>query len=75
MYLRRVQRQYKDKSYSHYLLVECVQTPKGPRQRIVCSLGDLKPKPLQEWLRILEHAVDSLKAANVPVKRNSATTL
>ena len=72
MYLRKVQRHYKEKVYAHYLLVESLHTSKGPRQRIVCSLGDLRPKPAKEWLRTLEHAVDALRALTVAPKGASS---
>ncbi|MDQ7784926.1 MAG: hypothetical protein RDU20_18730 [Desulfomonilaceae bacterium] len=42
---------YKDKSYTNYQLVESVRTPKGPRQNVICSLGDLGPRPAVDWLR------------------------
>src|SRR5712672_3461103 len=29
-----------------------VLTPKGPRQKIICSLGDLRPRPRAEWLEL-----------------------
>jgi len=61
VYLRKVERHYKDKLYVHYLLVQSVYTPKGPRQRIVCSLGDLRPKPAAAWLALLQRAVASLE--------------
>jgi hypothetical protein len=32
--------------------VESVATPKGPRQKTICSLGDLSPRPREEWLKI-----------------------
>jgi hypothetical protein len=60
MYIRRSTRTYKGKTYTNYVLVESVLTPKGPRQRTVCSLGDLKPRPHKEWLalaRKLENAL------------------
>jgi transposase len=60
MYIRRSTRIYKGKTYVNYVLVESVLTPKGPRQRTVCSLGDLKPRPQAEWLdlaRKLENAL------------------
>ena len=41
MYLRRTTRRVGDKTYQNYLLVESVATPKGPRQRVICSLGAL----------------------------------
>jgi len=34
-----------------------VYTPKGPRQRTVCSLGDLKPRSRAQWLK-LAHKVE-----------------
>jgi transposase len=60
MYIRRSTRTYKGKTYTNYVLVESVLTAKGPRQRTVCSLGDLKPRPHKEWLalaRKLENAL------------------
>lgn len=60
MYIRKSTRTYKDKTYTNYLLVESVQTPKGPRQRIICSLGSMEPGPAEEWLglaRKLESAL------------------
>ena len=52
MYIRRTSRRYKDKTYTNYLLVESVSTPKGPRQKVICSLGDLSPRPAREWLAL-----------------------
>jgi len=60
MYIRRSTRTYKGKTYTSYLLVESVQTPKGPRQKTICSLGDLSPRPREEWLKLahkLGHAL------------------
>ena len=57
MYIRRSVRR---KTYTNYVLVEAVQTPKGPRQKTICSLGDLSPRPREEWLKLahkLEHAL------------------
>jgi transposase len=50
MYLRRTTRRVGDKTYQNYLLVESVATPKGPRQRVICSLGALAPAPKDAWL-------------------------
>ena len=58
MYLRKSIRKYKDVTYTNYLLVESVQTPKGPRQRTICSLGNLEPGPPEEWLA-LAHRLES----------------
>src|SRR5919106_5728865 len=52
MYIRKAARTYKGKTYVNYCLVESVLTPKGPRQKIICSLGDLSPRPKQEWLAL-----------------------
>jgi transposase len=60
MYLRRTTRSYKGRTYTNYQLVESVRTPDGPRQRTICSLGDLGPGSAEEWLkraRQLEHAL------------------
>lgn len=58
MYLRKSIRKYKDITYSNYLLVESVHTPKGPRQRTICSLGNLEPAPAEDWLA-LAHRLES----------------
>ena len=52
MYIRKAWRTHKGKTYTNYLLVESALTPKGPRQKVVCSLGDLSPRPKQEWLAL-----------------------
>ncbi|MGH7428519.1 MAG: IS1634 family transposase [Candidatus Methylomirabilaceae bacterium] len=49
MYIRKTVRTYKDRTYTGYLLVESVATPQGPRQRTICSLGDLSPGPRAKW--------------------------
>ena|ERR671922_1929371 len=49
MYMRKTTKISKGKTYTHYLLVESVHPPKGPRQRTVCSLGSLGPGPLEQW--------------------------
>jgi transposase len=50
MYLRRTTRRVGGSTYHNYLLVESVATLKGPRQRVICSLGPLAPGPKDEWL-------------------------
>jgi transposase len=60
MFLRRSIRTYKGKTYTNYQLVESVRTPNGPRQRTICSLGDLGPGSRETWVkraRKLEHAI------------------
>ena len=58
MYIRKASRTYKGKTYSNYLLVESILAPKGPRQKVICSLGDLSPRPKQDWLA-LAHKLES----------------
>jgi len=58
MYLRKSIRKYKNTTYTNYLLVESIHTPKGPRQRTICSLGNLEPAPPEEWLA-LAHRLES----------------
>jgi len=50
MYLRTTTRTHKGTTYTNHLLVESVHTPKGPRQRTICSLGSLEPAPAEQWL-------------------------
>jgi len=52
MYIRKTTRSYKGKTYTNHLLVESVQTPHGPRQRTICSLGSLEPAPSEQWLAL-----------------------
>jgi transposase len=58
MYLRKTTRIYKGKTYTNHLLVQSVQTPKGPRQRTICSLGSLEAAPAEDWLA-LAHKLES----------------
>jgi len=60
MYIRKSTRQYKNKTYTNYLLVESLHTEKGPRQKTVCSLGDLSPRPRKEWLALARKLEDAL---------------
>src|SRR5262245_32921592 len=61
MYIRRSTRTYKGKTYTNHLLVESVQTPKGPRQRTICSLGSLEPGPVEDWLGLAHKLQSALR--------------
>ena len=61
MYIRKTQKTVQGNTYTNYLLVESVATAKGPRQRTICSLGDLSPRPASEWLK-LAHKVEQALA-------------
>jgi transposase len=52
MYIRKSSRTHKGKTYVNHVLVESVLTPKGPRQKVICSLGDLRPRPQADWLAL-----------------------
>lgn len=53
MFLRKKTKKQNGKTYTYHQLVESYHTPKGPRQRVVASLGDLSPRPREEWLRLI----------------------
>lgn len=61
MYIRKSISIQRGKTYKNYLLVESVSTPRGPRQKTVCSLGDLSPRPAGQWLK-LAHKIESALA-------------
>jgi len=61
MYIRKTTKKVKDKTYENYLLVQSVMTPKGPRQKTICSLGHLKPRPRKEWLLLAQKVETALK--------------
>src|SRR3972149_4961002 len=50
MYFRRTTRRVGGTTYHNYLLAESAAPPKGPRQRVICSLGTLAPGPKEAWL-------------------------
>ena len=60
MYIRKSIRSYKGRTYTNYVLVESLATPKGPRQRTVCSLGDLSPRPRADWLKLARKIEDAV---------------
>jgi transposase len=49
MYIRRTTKLVRGRAYDTYLLVESVQTDRGPRQRTICSLGSVPPAPSEHW--------------------------
>jgi len=60
MYIRKSIRSYKGTTYTNYVLVESVHTANGPRQRTICSLGDLSPRPAADWLKLARKIEDAL---------------
>lgn len=73
MYIRKASRTYKGKTYSNHLLVESISTPKGPRQRVICSLGDLSPRPKQDWLA-LAHKLQAALSGQQELVRSPGNT-
>ena len=61
MYIRKTNKSHNGKSYTNYLLVESLHTPKGPRQHIICSLGSLAPAPREQWLHLAHRLEASLQ--------------
>lgn len=60
MYIRKSSRVHNGKTYTNHLLVESVMTLKGPRQKTICSLGDLGPRPREDWLKLARKMEDAL---------------
>jgi transposase len=57
MFIKPTKKKVGDKTYVNHVLVESVATPKGPRHRVVCSLGSLAPAPAEAWLA-LAHKIE-----------------
>ena len=60
MYIRKSKRKHGGKVYTSYSLVESYRTEKGPRQRTICSLGDLKARSRKSWLKLIHRVEDEL---------------
>ena len=77
MYIRKTTRTYKGKRYTNHLLVESVQTPKGPRQRTICSLGKLAPGPREQWLALAHKLQAALRGQESlePLDENARAVL
>ena len=57
MFIRANNNKVRGKVYTNYLLVESIHTPKGPRQKVICSLGNMKPAPAEHW-RLLAKKIE-----------------
>jgi hypothetical protein len=52
LFIKRTKRTLRGKTYTNHLLVESVATERGPRHRVVCSLGSLAvPRHGFSWER------------------------
>jgi transposase len=54
MFLRPHTRNKDGKDHTYWSLVETVRTPSGPRQRILCYLGELNSSAQARWLKTIE---------------------
>jgi transposase len=70
MFIKPTKKTVGDKTYVNHVLVESVATPKGPRHRVVCSLGSLAPAPAAEWLA-LAHKIDAALTGQQPLVRDA----
>ena len=68
MFIRKKKGVYKDKIYINYQLVESVRTPNGPRQKVICSLGNLKGRTQKEWLELARKVESRIKRPSVKEK-------
>jgi hypothetical protein len=60
MNIRKSIRSYHGRTYTNYVLVESVHTPKGPRQKTICSLERIAQRRLVKPVKI-NQAIGRLK--------------
>jgi transposase len=60
VFIRKCTKTVKGKKYVNHLLVESMNTPQGPRQRVICSLGNLDPGPAEKWVRVAKNIENAL---------------
>jgi transposase len=60
MFIKKTAKRVKGKTYVNHLLVESVATPNGPRHKVICSLGSLKPAPEADWVALARRVEASL---------------
>jgi hypothetical protein len=59
LFIKCTKRTLRGKTYTNHLLVESIATERGPRHRLVCSLGSFGPAPKgsgSNWLIIFKSA-------------------
>lgn len=74
MFIRKTTKRYKDKTYTNYLVVETVSTPQGPRQRTICSLGNLAPAPPSKWPGLMSRVEAALSGQACLEEEDSLVT-
>lgn len=66
MFIKRTSKTIKGTRYDNYLLVESVNTPKGPRHKVICSLGNLGAGSADKWLEVA-HKVQRSLSGQLPL--------
>lgn len=67
MFIKKTTKRSGGKTYVNHLLVESVLTPKGPRHKVVCSLGPLAPAEPADWLA-LAHKLEAALAGRQSIQ-------
>ena len=70
MYIRKTTKSVRGRDYHTYLLVESVQTDRGPRQRTICSLGSVPPAPREEWPGLVRE-LEAAQSGQLPLTEPS----
>lgn len=72
MFIRKCIKTVNGKQYVNHLLVESVKTPKGPRQKVICSLGNLDPGPPEKWKRVSAN-IEKALGGQLPIEADFLT--
>lgn len=67
MFIKANKNRVRGKEYTNYLLVESFKTEKGPRQKVICSLGNLKPGPAEHWYQLAKK-IERALAGQLPLE-------
>jgi len=68
MFLRPHQRSKDGKDHTYWTLVETVRTVGGPRQRMLCYLGELKGSAQARWrksVEVFKEQAEALQSADI----------
>jgi hypothetical protein len=71
LFIKKTSKRAGSKTYVNHLLVESVATPKGPRHRVLCSLGPLSPAPQDHWLA-LAHRIETALSGQQSIESDAS---
>ena len=74
MFLRKHRRKSGGEFYEYWTLCESVRTERGPRQRVVASLGKLSDEDLRAGWEDIEALLDGRKPVRRPEQRQLGQT-